>query len=365
MDERKHNAEPTQEQEITHPDEVNQSLVARAIEELSSLSKWVRDRLGMGPESEQDAAQISQVELAATREIKEIYDGIDAASLISKDAEGYEETDDGVLPTVVKAGTTAKYVEKNSLTSRNGNQVEIYTHPTEPYQAKKDFLEKNGVAQAKNILTILGANWPALYAELTGGKSNVVALDQNPKQIEFLKALIGDKNKFAKMIVDNNFDFATRQELPYYPAISRTIQGSWKNPKTVYSFSSQDKQAENYRKVRGLLKKMSREGRISALNCDLEDLERDGDLGKVDYVDLSNVPELIGPELTQQFLSKMPEGSSAYMSFITHRSESFLTQMQGWDVVDSEDSGKVQFVLMKKVEAEQSTTVPNPEPDLT
>ena len=84
---------------------------------------------------------------------------------------------------------------------------------------------KNAVDRATTILTVVGANWPAFYADLCPDRPRVIGVDQNLDQIRYLDTFITDDQQFAKTLVRERAPFVHMKPLPYDPVLTKTPRG--------------------------------------------------------------------------------------------------------------------------------------------
>ncbi len=247
--------------------------------------------------------------------------------LIREDAEGYHALQGYAFPVWAKKGTKATYVEKFG-------REKVYIHPTEPYEKKQAFLERNHIGDMRNILTVLGANWPVFYVEMTKGKSCISAIDQNRSQADFLDAFLQDEKALLRFMKTRGIEFLFSEGTPHFPdIISRKIKGQV-HPE--WRFDENDPRNALFRLRRTEMKQVVADGRFSVVIGDLEDVPQDMDLNGVDFIDLSNVPEIIGVQKTQNIVDAFPDGSRFYMAFLSHDAEKFLHQLTGCRVLDRE-----------------------------
>ena len=217
------------------------------VDEIAATVREQLRSLGAPNHAEAEAdALINEV----VRDLEEIEHQPDASSLLREDAKGYSEASGFSFSVLAKHGVEPTYMQRDIRRS-------IYTHPTESYTDKRALLMKNAVDRATTILTVVGANWSACYADLCPDRPRVIGVDQNLDQIRYLDTFITDDQQFAKTLVRERAPFVHMKPLPYDPVLTKTPKrrGTLQQP----FVDRKDPRNQEFYRVRTLTAQMARE----------------------------------------------------------------------------------------------------------
>jgi hypothetical protein len=182
--------------------------------------------------------------------------------------------------------------------------------------------------------------------------------------VEFLNDFLTDPKKFESGFSDNDIDFVSRADVPYYPTDVAALKLGYKTmllkpgaQKQNQEIGKRRRNGQNAEALRGRLEGIARTGNLNVIVADIRHAVRDLDLSGVDFVDLSNVPELIGAEETQGIIDNLAPQTLVYMAFLKVGTSpevvnDFFSTLHGIRLIDSLTDSRVIGANMVLVEKE-------------